>query len=165
VGEEVDVLQIVAGMGARLVEGLQPAAEVLGSLQVCRSLERTGSGRMPERDRLCRLRGTGPVVGDDLGLSFGQLGEAADERVGDATVEGLAAAAQDPLVGRLLQQRMRELVAQSRVADGPEHVLGGELGERQFEICAAQRPERLEQLPVELPSEDRGHVDDVAELG
>ena len=43
------------------------------------------------------------MVGNDLGLSFGDLGEAPDKRVGYASVEGVAPAVQDPLVSRLLQ--------------------------------------------------------------
>ena len=74
VRQEVDVLEIVTGVRIRLVERLQPAPEVLGGLQVGRSLERACSRGVPEVHGSGGSPRTGPVVGDDLGLSLATSG-------------------------------------------------------------------------------------------
>jgi hypothetical protein len=87
------------------------------------------------------------------------------EQLGDARVEHLAVAAQEQVVGRLLQKRVAELVAGAWPADRSQHSLADELGESSFESCRIQRFECLEQLPRELASEHGGHVDHLAEPG
>ena len=72
--------------------------------------------------------------------------------------------AEDPLVGHLLQERVRELVSAGRAPHGSEHVLAGELRECGLEL-AVERLERAEERQVEVASEDRGRIDQVAELG
>ena len=71
--------------------------------------------------------------------------------------------AQDPLVGRLLEEGVRELAALGQPDHRPEHVLRGELRQRGLEIPVA-RGDRAEQRPVELASDDGGHVDHVGEI-
>ena len=68
-------------------------------------------------------------------------------------------AAQEQVVGRLLQKRVAELVAGAWPADGSQHALADELGESTFESCPIQRFECLEQLPRELASKHGGHVE------
>ena len=150
VGEEISALGVVAGLRAALVERLETTAEVLGRLAVRRPLERAAPRRRASTASPPRAGGARPVMGDELGLALGHVGEAAHERVGDLPVEHAPPPAQDPLVGRLLKEHVAELVARRRAADGPQDIVGGELGERRLEVARGQRLERAEQRPVEL---------------
>jgi hypothetical protein len=49
VAEELDPLEFLSRTGLRQLEGVEPAAEVVGSFQERGSFQRTGAGRMPPR--------------------------------------------------------------------------------------------------------------------
>ncbi len=163
VGQELDALELVTGVRIRFVERLQAAPEVLGRLQIGRSLEGACPRGVPEVHRAGGLIGAGPVVRNDLGLPLSGVREAPHERVRDLAVERVSAPAQDPPVGRLLEERVRELPAPRQPDDRPQYVLGPELSERRLEIPVARR-DHTEQRPVELAAEDRGDVDHVGEV-
>src|SRR4051794_29735719 len=107
-------------------------AEVVRRLDEGRSFERPGSGLMPVPHRLGRLSRTGPVTGHDLRLTFHDRLEVANEDLRHTTVQGEPAAAYEPLVGSLMQERVSELPTRARAIDGPEHVVSSEFGERRF---------------------------------
>ena len=119
VGEQVDPLEIVPGVGAGRIERLESLAEVVRRLHEGGPPERAGSGLTPVRHRLGRLGGTGPMVRHDLRLTLDHRREVPGQHLRDTPVEVVPATAQEPLVGRLLQEGMRELPAGSRPVDRP----------------------------------------------
>ena len=86
-------------MGDRLLEG--------------RAAKRLVAGLAPPFDREVVEAGFGEMVGDDFWLGLGALGLVAQD-FGGAAVQRLAAALEQALVGRVLDQRVLEAIGRLR---------------------------------------------------
>ena len=105
-----------------MLEDLDARRQVGHGLCVGRTQGRPLAGALVAAHRVGPLFGAGVVAAQLLGLVPNALGEALPERVGDPRVELLAAAAQERLIGRLLDQRVLEGVGRlRRSAAAQEH--------------------------------------------
>ena len=109
-GPQEDVhVEFLLDPHGRLGEGgehRQPPGEVTDRLQMGRTLKRLLSSPLPGAHRLLAQPGLGVVLRYHFGLRLSGLRKARRQHVRDALVVLLAGAAQQRLIGRVLDQRM-----------------------------------------------------------
>ena len=116
-------------------------------------------------DRVAVLRGLQEMVGDELRLRLDDLGQLARERRGDAAVIAAARAAQQRLVGHVLDEPVLEHVAgPGRRMAAADEVACPRGGRARLELAVVQLGDRPQQLERSLAAHDREHLRDGARL-
>lgn len=113
--------------------------------RICRALHRALTGYLPLLDGLRLQIRFRVVMGEELGLRLGDLRKALFQDLRNLAVIILAPAAQQRLIGRVLEQRVFEAVVRlRRDALDKQQLRVGQLSERRLQLLVIQSRHRAE---------------------